>query len=141
MPKRCPKCEETKSLRYFHKRSNGTPQSYCKTCQRGYGRKHYTSNKSDYNARRYGHQKRQRERIRQLLDQVKSVPCIDCEETHPPWAMDFDHRDPSTKCFDLSVAASAGYSLAKTQAEIDKCDVVCALCHRYRTFGENRSGE
>ena len=45
--------------------------------------------------------------------------------------MDFDHRDPSTKCFGLSHAIFQAWS--NVLAEIDKCDVVCANCHRIRT--------
>jgi hypothetical protein len=48
--------------------------------------------------------------------------------------MDFDHRDPSQKEFNLgSEAIREMYSLEKLQAEIDKCDIVCANCHRIRT--------
>ncbi len=45
--------------------------------------------------------------------------------------MDFDHRDSSTKSFMLSdVSRATVKSLLK---EIEKCDVVCANCHRERT--------
>jgi hypothetical protein len=53
--------------------------------------------------------------------------------------MDFDHRDPRTKAFDLGSASRTG-SLKRTKEEAAKCDVVCALCHRYRTYGKRRTG-
>jgi hypothetical protein len=48
--------------------------------------------------------------------------------------MDFDHREGEEKCFNLSIAAGqTRLSWAKMLAEIAKCDVVCANCHRERT--------
>jgi hypothetical protein len=48
--------------------------------------------------------------------------------------MDFDHRPGETKCFNLSIAAGqTRLSWEKMEAEIAKCDVVCANCHRERT--------
>lgn len=67
------------------------------------------------------------------------VACMDCGETHPAFAMDFDHRDPDTKKFNISRAAGMGVDFAALMAEIDKCDIVCAVCHRYRTHGVKRS--
>jgi len=60
---------------------------------------------------------------------------MDCGVSHPPYVMDFDHRDPSTKLWDIS------YLIHKTAApwsrildEVNKCDVVCVCCHRLRTW-------
>lgn len=57
--------------------------------------------------------------------------CADCGYAEHPHALDFDHRDPSTKSFGIGGAWSK--SLARVAAEIAKCDVVCANCHRIRT--------
>lgn len=67
-------------------------------------------------------------RIREL----KSKPCMDCNQCFPPVCMDFDHRDPSKKLFSVSMWRS--YSAFEIVEEIAKCDVVCANCHRVRTF-------
>jgi hypothetical protein len=37
---------------------------------------------------------------------------------------------------DVSQLVGAGYSIAALQAEIDKCDVLCANCHRKKTMNE-----
>jgi len=51
--------------------------------------------------------------------------------------MDFDHRDPSTKT--ARVPALVGRAgIRRILAEVAKCDIVCANCHRLRTF-ERRS--
>ena len=47
--------------------------------------------------------------------------------------MDFDHRDPSTKLFNLMTGRAMLMSDQKLMAEVAKCDVVCANCHRIRT--------
>jgi hypothetical protein len=58
---------------------------------------------------------------------------MDCGLAFPPCAMDFDHRDPSTKEF--NVGSMMRWSKKKIQEEIDKCDLVCSNCHRVRTHG------
>jgi hypothetical protein len=69
-----------------------------------------------------------------LLDQLRNVPCADCAERFPPCAMDFDHRDPSTK--EQRVTAMIGRAgISRILAEVAKCDIVCANCHRARTYG------
>lgn len=69
---------------------------------------------------------------REIVRMAKSVPCTDCGIRYPTPVMDFDHRDPSTKRFNLS--RSLNRALKDVLAEIEKCDVVCANCHRLRTY-------
>ena len=56
-------------------------------------------------------------------------PCRRCGNTYPPVAMDFHHRDPSTKSFTIGHGV---YRHSKTDvlAEISKCDIYCSNCHR-----------
>ena len=58
---------------------------------------------------------------------------MDCGITYPWYVMDFDHRRGKKK-FSICVAAQRGWSIKTIQEEIDKCDAVCANCHRIRTF-------
>ena len=51
----------------------------------------------------------------------------------PYFVMEFDHRDGATKEFTIANAVSGMVGLARLLAEIDKCDVVCCVCHRLRT--------
>ena len=64
---------------------------------------------------------------------VKSVPCMDCGNSFPPVAMDFDHRPGDGKFKDISLLVNGAYSIARIDAEIAKCDIVCSNCHRIRT--------
>ena len=68
-----------------------------------------------------------------VLDELRTVPCADCGERFPPCAMDFDHRDAADKHSGVTrMIGRAG--LGTILAEAAKCDIVCANCHRARTF-------
>ncbi len=67
------------------------------------------------------------------LRELRSVLCMDCGGTFPPYVMDFDHRDPKTKPFSLAAGKSLLKNRAVLEAEVAKCDIVCANCHRIRT--------
>jgi hypothetical protein len=63
--------------------------------------------------------------------------CIDCGYAEHPVALDLDHRDPEMKYADVSSLVSG--KLAILMAEVEKCDVRCANCHRIRTHNLNHS--
>jgi hypothetical protein len=73
---------------------------------------------------------------REFVRQQKDRPCLDCGGQYPHYMMDFDHRDPTTKEF--NVGNGTGRSEQTLLAEIAKCDLVCANCHRERTHGNRR---
>ena len=52
---------------------------------------------------------------------------------------DFDHREPALKSFAIS-AKRKDVSKAILEAEFDKCDLVCANCHRLRTHLQFKTG-
>lgn len=66
-----------------------------------------------------------------MLDGLKNVPCQDCGGRFPPECMDFDHVR-GEKLFGIGANVSK-VPLAKLMAEIEKCELVCANCHRIRT--------
>ncbi len=63
-----------------------------------------------------------------VLNALKSVPCSDCGVRYPPYVMDFDHLKPEEK----EIKIGQGWSITRTLAEIEKCEVVCSNCHRIR---------
>ena len=86
----------------------------------------------------YADVKLRRERNRRIVDEIRdSTPCADCGMQYPAYAMDFDHftGEKVANVMDL-VYRPAG--LDTLRAEIDKCVVVCALCHRYRTYARKQ---
>ena len=69
-------------------------------------------------------------RQKKWFDELKSTYyCIKCGENNP-LCLDFHHRDPVEKKYELAYMGVRGYSKEKILAEIDKCDVLCANCHR-----------
>ena len=91
---------------------------------RSYVRKHEQKYPERVKARR----KRRREYIQGIINQAKNAPCRDCGGSFPPWVMDLHHRDPGDKKFRFG----GGYTHTEEaiRAEIAKCDVLCANCHR-----------
>ena len=79
----------------------------------------------DYNARK-------RPIRKEVIDKLKSAPCVDCKLKYPPVCMDFHHKDPSTKLFEPN-SGCCSRSLKAVLNEIAKCELVCANCHRIRT--------
>ena len=96
--------------------------------QRAANRRYYERNKEIY----FEKNSRKKRRLRDLIAEAKSVPCMDCGVEYPSFVMDFDHRDPSEKRDDVARLVHQG-SLSKLLEEIAKCDVVCSNCHRIRT--------
>lgn len=75
--------------------------------------------------------RRRRERIRAYITERKAgVPCADCGRTFPPRAMDWHHL--GDKEFDVCRAVCRGIGLGRLQRELDKCVLLCAVCHRLR---------
>ncbi len=62
----------------------------------------------------------------------ESSPCSDCGTYFPAVCMDFDHTG-TDKVANVARMVSAITPLEKILAEIAKCELVCANCHRLRT--------
>lgn len=90
-------------------------------------RRHYRANAKVYIARNEVRKKARKE----WVDSFKKVPCADCGVQYPPRAMDF-HHVTGTKEFDVAAGVRLGYGKARMLAEIAKCIILCAVCHRLR---------
>lgn len=82
--------------------------------------------------------KKQQDELRDWVNALKAEPCMDCGGRFKPWQMDYDHRDGEHKTFDVSAMIGKQYKKEQIQAEIAKCDLVCANCHRDRTHHRQR---
>lgn len=70
--------------------------------------------------------------FRARLNSLKSErPCYDCGGMFAPEAMDFDHVTGEKVS---GVSVMAGKPWEEVRKEIDKCQLVCACCHRVRTL-------
>lgn len=104
---------------------------------RAYSRWHYSQNKSAYKARAKAHDAKERARRKAfVVAYLAEHPCIDCDEADPI-VLEFDHREGETKLFNIA-DHQRWYqcSMATLIAEIAKCEVRCANCHRRKTYRE-----
>ena len=92
---------------------------------------HYAANRDYYLAKAKRSNLKKRLFRRDLLRQLKSVPCMDCGVAYPTHVMEFDHVR-GVKRFNL--AASPWLNAEGILAEASKCEIVCANCHRERTM-------
>lgn len=133
--KRCPRCDRDLPLEVFDFRdaARTSLQSYCRDCAKAAWRDWY-SRDANRELHRLLVGKRRRARIkrhREIIRSIKQQPCADCGKTFPPEAMDFDHlREKRTEVSRLLYVSGTAALLA----EIEKCEVVCANCHRVRTM-------
>jgi hypothetical protein len=93
----------------------------------------YEKNKDSINASRKGTTGIQREKTKERtkrLAGIKDKPCLDCGNKFPSCCMDFDHIR-GEKLFGITVSGNRKWETVLK--EIEKCEVVCANCHRIRT--------
>lgn len=126
--KKCVTCGVEKSPDEYYKNKNcrDGKDTRCKACSKA------ASYKSVYGDTPPQPRKRDlpRSERKAYLDSVRDVPCLDCGGRFPAVCMDFDHlRD---KKFSI-MSAYGRWPWKDVLAEIDKCEIVCANCHRIRT--------
>ncbi|MFA5558899.1 MAG: hypothetical protein WDA59_05510 [Methanofastidiosum sp.] len=89
-------------------------------------RRHYAANKEKYLEKN----RRLRARNYAFLKELKSkLKCSVCGEDHIA-CLDFHHRNPEEKEYTIGEIPNRCWSIKRIQEEIDKCDVLCANCHR-----------
>jgi hypothetical protein len=136
--KRCTKCGEERSAEDY-----SPNKSWCKPCSSAYTREYYWKNREKvlergraYDRRYHAANRTQhlarmkdyREQIKVIVAEARAEPGMDCGGSFPPVCMEMHHRDPATKRFEVSNAGTPNLA----RAELAKCDVICANCHRIR---------
>ncbi len=126
--KRCCTCKLIKPLADFNRmtKSKDGRQGSCRDCNKAYHYANWDRHMAQIKARR----KRQREAARAfIIDYLRRHPCSDCGEADIV-VLEFDHLRDKKQNVSYLVSNS---EIARIQREIDKCEVVCANCHRRRT--------
>jgi hypothetical protein len=134
MWKRCPKCCRTLPVAEFRIRSKKRPQpsAYCRECDREYLRNYYRTHVVQYSRHRLKNRRLYRARNQRLVDEYLDLhPCVDCGEADPV-VLEFDHVRGQKKG-NVSELVGEGVPRSLLNAEIAKCDVRCANCHRRKT--------
>ena len=70
-----------------------------------------------------------------IWNYLSSHPCVDCGQSNPT-VLEFHHVRGKKKK-EVTRLVRDGYSLKVIQKEISKCDVVCANCHKLRTYKDS----
>jgi hypothetical protein len=143
--KNCTRCKNNKPLEQFGKdtRHKDGHQSHCYTCRNEAGKiKRSTpegkaAKKLMDQTYRQGNLEKciatRQIRIKEgiaIINSYRCHPCTDCGRTFDPHCMELDHiRGEKSK----NVSAMRAHNREKLIQEIEKCEVVCAVCHRIRT--------
>ncbi len=109
--KTCPKCHTDKQLSEFYNRSNGKPGAYCKECLKTYFVNRWIEKK------------------KQAIT-YKGGKCVDCQKSFEYYLYDFHHINPSEK--ECGWHKMRLYGWKKMKKELDKCILLCCMCHRTR---------
>lgn len=120
-------------------------KALCKQCYSEYMKKYYKNNPDTYKKHKDELVKNNdmawMEKTNAILLSKMSTGCVDCGEMDMV-VLELDHRDPTKKKYKISDVRRTKIKIEDFILEVDKCDVVCANCHRRRTakqFGSWRA--
>ncbi len=125
----CGRCKEDKPWAGFYPsaRTTNWTRIWCKDCSKRYFRE-----KRGPDGKCYGNQylAKYRKRNMAVTTETKAkVGCAHCGEDDPI-CLEFHHEDRKMKSYNICQLVASGCSLEKLRAEIKKCIVLCANCHR-----------
>lgn len=105
----CANCQKTKPAEQFSfRKQTGKLHVWCKFCEQKY-------------------QQNNRKNIKQEIVDYKGGKCKYCEYSKCLSALELHHTDPEQKSFGI---ASDRKRLSKIKNEVDKCELICANCHK-----------
>jgi predicted transcriptional regulator len=107
-PYRCAHCGETDPIKFY-----GKMRARCKTCHNVLG---YQS---------------QCDKIFAYARSRGPIECSICAYNKSFAAMEWHHRNPAEK----DPSWNRGWNIERLKIELDKCDLVCANCHREIHYG------
>lgn len=74
-----------------------------------------------------------------IINTFKTQSCVICNQQYEHFNMQIDHLDPITKLYDVCQLKSRKVEILN--AELAKCQVLCALCHRRKSIIEQKNGQ
>lgn len=130
--KTCSVCLEVKDLSEFPI-SNGKPLSKCRQCKRLYDNEYHLLTNETRLSRKSDNRKLIIERNRNYVwEYLSTHPCILCGESDIV-VLEFDHIEPKLKFKEISMLITQCFAIDIIKKEIQKCNVLCANCHRRKT--------
>lgn len=136
--KQCAHCREWKTIEEFafSNRLLGTRQKHCRECMSKFNKESYNRRTEKYRQNIYDNRNRRKEEVKNFVwDYLAANPCMEGGESDPR-LLEFHHIDPSQKEYNVSELVNGRYSIERIQKEISKCQVLCANCHRRKTYEE-----
>lgn len=129
--KRCSTCHEMRPNTDYNVRRSAPDglQARCRACSREW----YVRNREEHIRRMAVRNKRVRgEHQGRMADYLLDHPCVDCGETDLR-VLELDHEDPAQKTENVGRLLASALPWSTVLAEMAKCSVRCANCHRRRT--------
>jgi len=77
-------------------------------------------------------------RLQEIIN-LKGGACKVCGYDKCTRALNFHHRDPGNKCFELNTRDILSHSKSEIYEEVEKCDLLCANCHAELHSNEQQS--
>lgn len=141
--KKCSACSKSLPITEFHKGKDLYGRhSYCKPCRALKFKNKVPLTQEQIDAKnlrrrmapedkKKARRDKDKARQRKFLNSLKEgKPCTDCGNIFHPCAMDWDHIN-NNKIANVSRLRS---SKKRVLEEVSKCELVCANCHRIRTY-------
>lgn len=127
--KHCPRCDKDKDVSEFGKNSKRKDglQPYCKGCRKAIDAESYLSSENRRESIKKTRDANNAHNLSFMRRYKRMCGCKICGEREPV-ALDLHHRNPAEK--DFSPSATVSCSIHVMKAEIRKCVVLCANCHR-----------
>lgn len=124
--KYCGHCNTEKSVDAFNRRGSKY-NAWCRDCSKGW----YRENKVKHVANCVRNRKSLiADNRTKLMEYLRSHPCVDCGEAELN-VLEFDHVR-GKKLLEVTKLLDRRWGLVS--AEIEKCEVRCANCHRRKTL-------
>ncbi|CUS05299.2 conserved protein of unknown function [Candidatus Promineifilum breve] len=135
--KQCSHCKEYKEEEEFAWANKilKVKQKQCRACIKEMSRISYERRSDEYKIKVKEDKKARLDAAREFVwDYLSTHPCVECGETDPR-VLEFDHIAGDKKMA-VSDMVRLGYGFETITAEISKCQVLCANCHRRKTHSE-----
>lgn len=132
----CNKCKIEKPIAEFSwkLKARGIRLASCKACHSAYTKRWYKRNKKRQvaNAAKNNRRYRKEKRAKFFL-WLAERECVVCKESDMR-VLEMHHRDPKEKEFTPLRMIERGWAWSKIILELEKCDVLCANCHKREHF-------
>lgn len=130
----CTMCNTPRPISEFNKSRTRSEhlRAHCKSCERKAAKDFYKKNPEPYKRRAAVSRRNMAKKNKELANKIKQDSgCVSCGE-NTLCVLDFHHLHGNSKGREggMPVSRAANVSIRKFRAELAKCVVLCANCHR-----------